>query len=74
MFGIMSYHHGTLVIAAIILLVLSYWQSKEANVFIKKVNEENSSDPHRQELRTAPQWELVVCIIILLLALILPLR
>lgn len=74
MFKIMDYWQGKGIIAAIILLLFAWSQSYDANKYINKVNEENSSDYRKRKIETAPIVTLVISIIILVFCLILPMQ
>ena len=74
MFGILDLIQGKLIFAALFFLVFCAFQSKDANKYIDKVNEENSADYRVQKLPTAPFGSLIIVIVLLAIALLLPAR
>jgi hypothetical protein len=74
MFELMSYWQGKLVSAVIVLLIVSCFQSYEANQKINRINEANSDDYRKPRLQTAPFVPLIIGIIILAVCLIVPLH
>lgn len=74
MFGMLDLIQGKIIFVALFFLVFCTAQSKDANKHINKINEENSSDYRIPQLQTAPYGSLFVVIILLVIALILPIR
>lgn len=73
-FELLNYYQGKLVLAAIIGLVICCVQSSSANQLINQINEENSSDYRKQSYPTAPFKTLIFLIVILVIALVVPLK
>ena len=72
-FGLFNYWQGKLILAAIIYLVFSCFDAKEANKGIDKINEQNLDNYHIKSMHRAPYASLICIIIILIIALVFPL-
>jgi uncharacterized membrane protein len=76
MFGILNYHNGSLLLVVLLFLVFAIVQSNKVNRWIDEFNEENSKDDVRKykNLPHAPVVELIACIVVILLALLIPMK
>lgn len=74
MFGILDLAHGKIIFAALFFLVLGTIQSNDAKKYIDKENDKNSANYHVEKLPNVPIGTLIFAIVLLVIALIIPVR
>ena len=73
-FSLWDSFNGRCILVSLMMLVFAFIQSRQANVHINAINEENRHDFRKQDLPLAPVVTVVVAIIFIVLALALPIN